>query len=167
MNESIESTLSGREKLLALESEDKYVFHGSENPDLDMLEPRQGFDYINGVHEPDGDPAVFASNKADYAILMAIINKKNCPNGYSSSAGAVSNEKGEIVLELTATRDAVEQLTDDSFGYVYVFNRDDFELRENKRAEFVSKVPISSVDRIKVTKKDLPPCVKILDDTED
>lgn len=166
MIESIDSLPSGREQLLRLENEDRYVFHGSENPDLDQLEPRQGYDYINGAHEPDGDPAVFASNKADYAILMAIVNRQNCPNGYSSSAGTVESEKGEIVLELTVTKDAIEQLTDESSGYVYVFNRNDFEPRENKRMEFVSKIPISSVDRIKVTKKDLPSYIKVLDDVK-
>ena len=163
MTESIEELKSGREKLLELESEGKWVFHGSENPDLDHLEPRQGFNYRNGIQEPDGEPAVFTSNRADYAILMALINKHNCPKGYASSAGTVDNETGEIVLKLKARKDAVEQLTDDSCGYVYIFDKDLFVPREDRRVEFVSNVSVTSANKIKVTKKDLPPYIEIYD----
>jgi hypothetical protein len=41
MNESIEKITSGREILKNLEAEGKYVFHGSENPHIDVMEPRQ------------------------------------------------------------------------------------------------------------------------------
>lgn len=158
------NTPSGREQLRKLELEDKYVFHGSENPNLDSLEPKQGYNYSNGVQEPDGDPAVFASNKADYAILMALINKHNCPKGYSSSAGTVTNKKGEIVLELKVRKDALEQLTNDSSGYVYIFNKNQFTRRENRRVEYISKTPVTSIHKIKVTEKDLPPYVEVFEE---
>lgn len=155
--------MAGRDQLLSLEAENKYVFHGSENPDLDHLEPRQGYNFRNGIQEPDGDPAVFASNRADYAILMALINKHNCPKGYASSAGTVDGEKGEIILKLKARNDALEQLTEDSVGYVYVFDKEKFVPREDRRVEFVSKVSVTSVNRIKVAKQDLPPYVEIFE----
>lgn len=164
MNESIENIASSRERLLKLEAEGIYVFHGSENADLDSLEPRQGYNHINGVQEPDGEPAVFASNRADYAILMALINKQNCPNEYNFSAGTVNNEKGEIVLQLQATKDTLEQLTEHSLGYVYVFDKNQFTPRENRRVEYVSKVPVTSINKIRVTKKDLPPHVEMLEE---
>jgi len=159
----MENIASGREQLQKLESEDKYVFHGSENPNLDYLEPRQGYNYKNGIQELDGEPAVFASNKADYAILMALINKYNCPNGYSSSAGTVDNEKGDIVLQLCARKDSIEQLTEESSGFVYIFDKNQFVPREDRRVEFVSKIPVSSLNKIKVTKKDLPPYVEVFE----
>lgn len=161
MKESIESVQSNREQLQKLEAENKYVFHGSGSPNLDSLEPRQAFNYINGVHVPDGDPAVFASSKADYAILMALINERNCPDGYQSSAGASGNENGEIILNLSVRKDALEQLSDDSLGYVYVFNKGDFVQREEMSAEFVSKVSVTPVSKIVVKKSDLPPCVEV------
>ncbi len=160
-NNNLSKVVTGREYLHLLESQEKYVFHGSENPDLITLEPRQGFNYENGVQIPDGNPAVFASNKADYAILMALINKKNCPNGYSSSAGTTNNEAGEIILELSVRKDALEQLTENSSGFVYIFDRNDFLPRKNRGVEYTSEVPVTSIDKVKVTKKDFPPYVQI------
>lgn len=161
MNESIEHMPSGREQLQNLEAENKYVFHGSENPKLDSLEPRQGYNYKNGVQEPDGDPAVFASSKVDYAIMMALINKKNCPSGYHSGASSTQKESGEIALTLRASKDSIEQLNDESFGYVYIFDKNVFQKREDGGVEYVSKVPVSSVKKIRVTKSDLPPYIEV------
>ncbi|MEI6490835.1 MAG: hypothetical protein WCO16_03675 [bacterium] len=163
MTESVEKIKSGRELLQQLESGGQYVFHGSENPNLDSLEPRQGYNYRDGIQEPDGDPAVFASNKADYAILMALVNKHNCPKGYSSSAGTIDNEKGEIVLELKVRKDALEQLTDESSGYIYIFNKSDFLPRTDRRVEYVSKIPVTSVNKVLVKKSDLPPYVEVFE----
>ena len=163
MTESVEELKSGREKLLELEAEGKYLFHGSENPNLDHLEPRQGYNFRDGIQEPDGEPAVFTSNRADYAILMALVNKHNCPKGYASSAGTEDDEKGEIVLKLKATKESIEQLTEDSSGYVYIFDKNLFVPREDRRVEFVSKVPVTSVNKIEVFKWDLPPYVEVME----
>ena len=160
MNESIERPPSGREQLLSLEAEGKYVFHGSENPDLDLLEPRQAYNYNkDGKQVPDGEPAVFASSKADYAVMMALINKKNCSKGFRSSAGSSQDDKGEVKLTLHVSRISIEQLNDESFGYVYVFNKDVFQ--EKGGAEYVSKIPVSSVNKIRVMKADLPPFIEV------
>lgn len=160
MDESIEHMPSGREQLQNLETEDKYVFHGSENPELDSLEPHQAYNYIDNVQEPDGDPAVFASSKADYAIMMALINNKNCPNGYHASASSSQKETGETFLTLRASRDSVEQLNDKSFGYVYIFDKNLFQNKDGG-VEYISKVPVSSVNKIRVTKSDLPPYIEV------
>jgi hypothetical protein len=154
---------SGRKELLNLEAEDKYVFHGSENPDLDFLEPRQAYNYRNGIQEPDGDPAVFASSKADYAIMMSLINKKNCPKGYNSSASSSVSKDGEISFTLSTTQESLSQLHDESFGYVYVFDKNIFEKRKGG-VEYISKVPVNSVSKVKVTKTDLPSYIEIRDD---
>ena len=159
MNESFEQVRSGREELQSLEAEDKYVFHGSDNPDIDSFEPRQAYNYKNNVKEPDGDPAIFASSKADYAILKALINKKNCPGGHNSSVSSSQKENGEVSLTLKASRDSIEQLNDESYGYVYIFNKDAFQREEG--AEYTSKVPVSSVKKVRVTKTDLPPHLEI------
>ncbi len=163
MNESIEAELSGREKLQNLEASGKYLFHGSEDPNIDSFEPRQAHNYRDGIQEPDGEPAVFASDKADYAILMALVNKKNCPKGYKSSAGTVNDKEGNIVLQLSAKKSALDQLTDESFGYVYIFDKDAFVKRPERRVKYKSIIPVSSTDKVRVTKADLPPYVEIFD----
>ncbi len=52
----------GRQKLLLLEKEERFVFHGSTNQDvIHILEPRQayGASEENNQWEKDGYPAVF------------------------------------------------------------------------------------------------------------
>lgn len=163
MSESIEQVLSGREKLKNLEAENKYVFHGSENPDINEMEPRQGYNHDDdGTKKEDGEPAVFASDRVDYAIFMSLINKKNCPKGYKSSVESIRNKDGEVQLKLKTTREAIDQLSEDSEGYVYVFDKSKFQQREQK-TEFISTVPISHIDKVRVTSGDLPPGIEIIE----
>ena len=158
---TIEERKAGRGILLDLEAENRYVFHGSENPSIDMMEPRQAYNYKDDIQEPDGDPAVFASSKVDYAILMAIVNSTNCPQGYHSSAGTQVDEKGEVILKLWMDKQAYDQLTDSSEGYVYVFDRDLFVQRNERGVEYMSKAPVTSVRKVRVTKGDLPTYVEV------
>ena len=51
--------MSQRDKLLDLEKTEKYLFHGSGNSGIDIMDPRQAFNYVNGVQEKDGEPSVF------------------------------------------------------------------------------------------------------------
>lgn len=164
MSGSIKQTKSGRDLLKKLEAEDNYVFHGSDNADLDFLEPRQAYDYKNGVNEPDGEPAVFASSRADYAIMMALINQKNCPKGYHASATVDQTENKQTELNLRATKNSLGQLDENSFGYVYVFAKNLFSEKDSAGIEYLSKIPVKMVNKIKVTKSDLPPDIKILED---
>ncbi len=159
MNESREK-FSARELLQDFEATHKYVFHGSEEVDLDYLEPRQAYNHRNGERELDGDPAVFASSKADYAIMMALINKNNCPEGFRSSASSKQKENGEILLKLRATKGSVDQLNSGSFGCVYVFDKNIFHKREGG-AEYISSIRVTPVKKVKVTKADLPPYIEI------
>jgi hypothetical protein len=150
--------MTGREFLKKLESENKYVFHGSGNPDIDVFEPRQAYTYKDKVGEKDGDPSVFASDKVDYAILMALINKKNCPGGFNSSAGT---ENGSLKLRIA--RYAYDQLNGNSSGHVYIFNKGDFTKRDGGGVEYISLKPISSVRKVEVKKLDLPEYIEIFD----
>ena len=68
--------MSSRQLLEKLEAEDKYVFHGSENPGLKFLEPRQAYTIVNRLKENDDKPAVHASSNIDIAIFMGMINQK-------------------------------------------------------------------------------------------
>jgi len=108
------------QELKNLEKQDKYVFHGSENI-IEAFEPGQAYTIVNGKQIPDGKPAVFASPFIDYAIFMAIINKTNCPKGLRSGCAWNGNK-----LKFTATKETLEQLSKNSRGYVYIFNKSDF-----------------------------------------
>lgn len=163
MNGPTEYDSAGRKKLKVLESRERYVFHGSGNPGLKSLEPRQAYNFISGGQEPDGEPAVFASSIADYALVMALINSVNCPSGYHSSVGTRSNRKGETLLSVGISKKALEQLDDTSIGYVYVFNKSDFTQREEGGVEFKSIVSVLPVDIITVKKSDLPTSIEIIE----
>ncbi len=154
---------SGRNLLEELMEEHAYVFHGSENPDLKLFEPQQAYNYRSGTPEPDGDPAVFASSDPAYAILMALVNKKNCPHGFYSSAGAARGVDGSVTLRLKMNKKAYSQLDEKSEGFVYVFDKHKFQQRSDGGVEYRSFLPVVPLKIITVTKEDLPPTVEIIE----
>jgi hypothetical protein len=139
-----------KKRLLELEKSGNFVFHGTERGDVETFEPRQALNYKGNVGEPDGQPAVFASDKVDYAILMGMVNKNNCPYGYSSSSRWSNDE-----LILSVDKKGYDQLTDSSVGYVYVFNKSDFSEREPGHTEYVSYSHVKPIQIFKISKHDL------------
>ena len=77
----IETFSPAKQELLKLESENLYVFHGTDK-DTDELQPRLAIDNKTG---PDGDPAIFGSTVAETAIFYAIMKAKNFKHGSVSS----------------------------------------------------------------------------------
>lgn len=160
--ESSEYLSPEKKELLELEKEGLSVFHGT-GADVDMLEPRQAVDTKRG---PDGDPGVFASDKADFAIFMAIINIKNCPRGAYSRAGARSADEGSHVLDFGVSKETMEQLQDTASGWVYVFNKSDFAVHPADRkegVEFIAHHKVAPVRKILVSIKDLPEGIEVFD----
>ena len=156
----------GKKELLELEKTRKYLFHGSPDPQVEEFEPRQGYTVRDGMREPDEFPAIFASSRADYAILMAIINITNCPAGSQSGLGKKSPDRG-APWRFWASEKTHVQLTDESSGVVYVFNREDFDQRGDS-AEFRSIQNRKPLKSIAVTRRDLPhvecvPDTKVVD----
>lgn len=143
---------TGKQKLVELENENKYVFHGS-GFIIEEFEPRQAHNFIEGQQISDGERAVFTSQYADYAVFMALVNEVNCPKGYHSG---VSFDNGELVFR--ATKETLKQLEDETEGYVYVFNRTDFTKRSDN--EWVSHKKIKPIFVITVTRSDFLPTIK-------
>ncbi|HEY4503570.1 MAG TPA: hypothetical protein VJJ28_00455 [Candidatus Paceibacterota bacterium] len=147
--------LERKQKLLELEKTNKYFFHGSEK-EIDIFKPHQAYNWRNGVKEKDGEPATFASPSVNYAIFMAIFNKKNCPNelksGVKVSAENIESNKFEITFE--TSRGTLANLVTNATGYVYVFDRKDFPKR-NSPAEYMSHSEVTPLEKILVTKEDL------------
>lgn len=148
----IQSILQKKSKyeLDILEKTGNFLFHGTENPNIKIFEPRQAYNYKGTVGEPDGEPAVFASDRVDYAILMAIVNKNNCPSGFSSGANWTNG-----ILKLRVSRKGYQQLDGQTRGYVYVFNKTDFEQRNEGHTEYVSYKLVEPVRKFGVKKSDL------------
>lgn len=145
-----------KKRLLELEKIGEYFFHGSPN-EVEIFEPRQSHNDIKGNLVPDGEPAVSASPSVDYAVFMAIFNLENCPKGFTSRVNVSSDTEFAETFQLSylATKEALEQLNDDSTGWVYVFNKKDFPFKKGP-AEYRSLVHVEPLERLLVKREDLP-----------
>jgi len=147
-----------RIKLLALESEGRWVFHGSSSK-IKIFKPKQAYRYPKNSDEgrvADGDPAVFSSPFVDIAIFMGIINKTNAPRGLRSGFGTDSEGK----IKFQATKETIDQLHK-ATGYVYVFDKTKFIPRSS--VESLSYEPVTPDDVVMVTERDLPKNIEIKD----
>lgn len=142
-------------ELLRLEAEGKWVFHGT-GVDVDTLEPRQSVDTQTG---PDGDPAVFASDRTDYAIFMAIINRRNFAAGIHSRVSRYGHDDGDHEYVYFVPEGALDQIDDSADGWVYVYPRESFQ-KYKKPGEFISEAPVAPAQKILVRKRDLPKGIK-------
>lgn len=159
--------MSSIEKLTKLEETGNYVFHGSPDGDIKVLEPRQA------VHYPflpesdemvlDGEPAVSATPYADIATFRAMINKANIPFDYNNGFG--STIKG--VRNFSVSSEKVLEVVKNKNGFVYVLDKKEFkpysrngEARESNM-EWRSNTPVKPIDVVKVGYDDLPPREKI------
>ena len=118
----IEQAGKSREKLLSLEKEGRYVFHGS--PDIiETLEPRQAFNQNkeSGVMEKDGEPAVFATPYAEVAIFRALTSPKGV-SGESTSSFGINGEQ----LHFSATKNLLDSAKS-KIGRVYVLDKQKFQ----------------------------------------
>jgi hypothetical protein len=147
-----------KQKLFNLEQTGSYVFHGS-GEDIEELEPRQAHNYVDLKKIPDGDPSVFASSKAEYAIFMAIINSKNCPKGRRSLVGVWSGK-----LKFKVTEDTLLQLDESASGWVYIFDKNYFSQRQEGGVQYISLEKVKPIEKIKVTKEDLPDKIEIIEE---
>src|SRR3989338_4210437 len=145
----------GRKKLLALEQEGKYVFHGSHDA-IDVLEPRQAYNDNpeTGEKEEDGDPAVFATPYADVAIFRALISGKDVPADSESTFGM--NERG---LHFSATQNLIDNAKG-RIAKVYVLDRTKFSQFEGSQCR--STEPITPVQVVEVMLEDLPDNITVI-----
>lgn len=148
-----------KQKLLELEKTGEYVFHGSGFKVEDEFEPRQAHNHElreDGTYNPipDGKPAVFASQRTDIAIFMAIFNSENfeksCRSGFSFLGGSMS---------FRINKETSQNLPETAKGYVYVFLKKDFEKRNP--TEFVSYEKVKPIEVVTVSVKDLPENIEV------
>lgn len=139
-------------QLRALEESGKYLFHGS-GAVIEKFEPRQAFNYKDGVQIPDGLPAIFASPILDCAIFRALFSKANFPQGsYSAWSWDTS---GVIIFK--ATKKSLAELRDDMQGHIYVFDRADF--TKKNMADWICHEQIVPVMAFIVTRLDFTPTI--------
>ncbi len=96
----------------------------------------------------DDKPGVHASPLSDIAITMALINIQNCPEGFNSGF-----ERNGENLVLYCSQEGLDQLNENSRGYVYVFQKDDFTPRGKTQA--ISYTHVTPLQVVEVRKGDL------------
>jgi hypothetical protein len=153
----IEQIGKNRKRLLSLEKEGKYVFHGS--PDIiDVLKPRQAFNRRKktGQMKKDGEPAIFATPYADVAIFKALINTKDAIGESTSQFGIDGNE-----LHFSATKNLLNQAKK-KIGRVYILDKKLFQNFEGMQCR--SDESINPIEVIEVTVDDLPQNIETIDE---
>lgn len=118
--------MKSKEKLLALEAQNRYLFHGSPFF-LQELIPQKpvNFDRKTGKKIDDGDPCISATHRVEIAIFRALTHRSQLSGrGCGSSFGMTPD--GEIRLELT--KDALNLIRQlrQVVGYIYVLPRENF-----------------------------------------
>lgn len=154
----IERISPSKEKLLALESKGKYVFHGSPVVRA-ILRPKQAKreNKETGSEEDDGDPAVFATPYADLAIFRSLVNTEGVA-GPSKNGFGIDDEKRNF----SASKNLLEAAKG-KIGKVYVFDKDQFYYQEEGMMECRSEKPVVPLEIVEDTVDDLPENVEIIE----
>lgn len=126
-----------------LEKTDEYVFHGSNNLQK-YLEPRQA----HNSGEPDGKPAVFASQEIIVPTFMSVFKPQE--DGDSIRCGVSDDFK----ISLFATQHTLDRVQEEDCGYVYIFDKSLFKHRDHH--EWISYKKVTSRYIAKVFRKNIP-----------
>jgi hypothetical protein len=151
-----EQISKNKERLLTLEKEGKFVFHGSLYT-LEKLEPKQAKGYDNKTEktEKDGAPAIFASPYVDVAIFRALINEKTTSE--DSSSGFSINDSNKINFYTTQN---LLDISKGKVGEIYVLDKKEFDNFEGTQCR--CEKAIIPIEVISVTTEDLPRNIKII-----
>jgi hypothetical protein len=145
-----ENIISPRERLLKLEKEGLYVFHGT-TAQVDCLEPQQAYN----DNEKDGKPAVFATPFADVAIYRSLINGDNLNEPSENQFGTTDDG-----IYFKASQNLLENAKN-IIGKVYVLDKEKF--KDFKGTECRLEESISPIEVIEVTANDLPANIEIIE----
>jgi len=146
-----EKISESRKRLLDLEKQGKFVFHGSlEN--LETLEPKQAYSF----GKKDKSPAVFATPFTEVAIFRALINEKALNEDSESQFGM--DEKGR--LHFSASQNLLDQAKELT-GKVYVLEKSKFE--NFKGTQCRSEKTVEPIEVIEVPAEDLPANIKVIE----
>jgi hypothetical protein len=148
-----------KQKLLELEKEGKYLFHGSPESNLEELKPHQAYTVPEGEKDmvKDGEPCIAATPYLDIAIFKALITK-----GESSfSVSATSRE--DAIIKLKANEEAIETAKNTK-GCVYVLDKIGLVpiSGNNYCMEWRSKTSVKPLRVFEVSYEDLPANIEII-----
>lgn len=133
-----------------------YLFHGSPNGEIELLEPRQALHH----GKPDGEPAVCAAEDVYRSIFISLLNR-SVLGDEAKSAGSGWSRDGNGPTIYKATKNLLDAAKT-SKGYLYLLNPNDFawveldDPKHGKKRELRSNKPVRPVGKIKVRLTDFP-----------
>lgn len=161
--------MSAEQELFSLEHEvkpsqareqlDRYaelgcLFHGSDNPNITELTPREP----HGDNDIPGEKVVCAGESPEMAIFSAIYRRKDPKRNRGRTIVDYEGGIGDKDARLIGKADAwkVEQIqAEDLEGYVYVLSPKDFALYDEREREHRSTKAITPIARLVVKASDL------------
>ncbi|USN97664.1 MAG: hypothetical protein H6799_01020 [Candidatus Nomurabacteria bacterium] len=136
-----------------------YLYHGSPDPNITELEPRQAIHH--GM--PDGEPVVCAGKNLQDSIFISLFNRSRLEDPSSGASGWSRDNSGPTTY--TATRDVIV-IAKKSKGYLYLLDPDNFDwvvledpIHKSKR-ELRSLEAVKPLAKIEVTISDFDHEVK-------
>jgi hypothetical protein len=125
-------------ELLIKFREEGFLFHGSNNSQIEKLEPRYTFDKTSVENT---DTAVFATDNVTWTVIFGL---------YGGNKGWSTNVRNGEVTARIPLKD--KEKVENSTGTVYVIDRDGFV--EDKGGQFRSHESVTPVEKIEVNLKD-------------
>lgn len=123
-----------------------YLFHGSPNPDITVLEPRQANDSDKNIYNSDN--AVYASDNPLVCIIGIV---ENSFKGLPGTFGLGSYGNGPLIAEIPKSwKERVEK----SSGNLYILPPESFEKGSVRGWQWKSFQSVAPVDKILVTLND-------------
>jgi hypothetical protein len=124
-----------------------YLFHGSTNPDIKILEPRTAVD-TDETNIFNNDTAVFASTSPAASAIFACMSRDNIPGSLKDGTWIVGQGPGgEIQADIPIQW---QPYLSQNTGYVYVLSSDSFSGRLDTGWQVKSTQPITPITKIKV-----------------
>lgn len=150
INQVKSGILKGRAAVELLASTGKYIFHGSGSK-LDKLEPRQAHTVDKeGVLQPDGPPAIFATKDPDITIFMAVYSA----NKSTGKEGGASFKSESGITKFKASPGTIDFDDTTTPGFVHVFDKENFQRYRGE--QYTSQVEVDPICPIEVRASDLP-----------
>ena len=117
-----------------------HLFHGSSNPNITVLEPRQTYDKSNPKNT---DLAVFATDNFVWATIFGV---------WGGHTGWSTKTNSDGFVEARIPRNFKEEV-ENSKGCVYVLTRENFSVPDED-SQYKSRVAIVPITKIDVTLQD-------------
>ncbi len=141
---SLEHEFKSNAEKLKLYAEQGFLFHGSPENDLIVLEPREASDLdVNKTF--NADMAVFATDIPSAAVLFSVVG--NFPENVSAGNWSVdlSADKINVVAKIPAVW---KEYVENQSGSVYILNKESFDEKED--AQWKSHSNVVPQDKVPV-----------------